>query len=342
MEFFNQKEEVLDIKLTQYGKRQLAKGKFAPTHYAFFDKDVLYNSEFANFSEQQNDTETRIKSETPRLKVQHNFIGVESNFHEMKEIIQNEKKFSYEHIVEALQDVENKYFALDSAVGTTKLRNEFKPAWEVKFYNENLSGSSGMLTGSGTPNINIPQLEVDVDFVTYMTNTPEQLNISAQSNFQSEELSSDQFELEGAPLEFEDGSAVILEQDFSLLGIDEKNTDFYNENFEIEVFMEETEVVDENQTKKKLTPLQFYPKDEKRSNELAAMGIYPSTNTNFVEYYFDILIDEDIPTGVLCKYVTEDDKKSLYVKQIFKCEDDVGMEEYANIYDDVDLGEPCE
>ena len=88
--------------------------------------------------------------------------------------------------------------------------------------------------------------------------------------------------------------------------------------------------------------MQFYPKDEKRSNELAAMGIYPSTNTNFVEYYFDILIDEDIPTGVLCKYVTEDDKKSLYVKQIFKCEDDVGMEEYANIYDDVDLGEPCE
>jgi hypothetical protein len=341
MEFFNQKEEVLDIKLTQHGKRQLAKGKFAPKYYAFFDKNILYNSEFAGFSEEQNDTETRIKSETPRLKVQHNFIGVESNFHEMKEIIQNEKKFSDEHIVEALQDVENKYFALDSAVGTTKLKSEYKPAWEVKFYNENLSGSSGMLTGSGTPNINIPQLEAEIEFVTYMTNKPEELNIPMQSVFLDPDDSSDQFELEGGPLEFEDGSAVILEQDFSLLGIDEKNTDFYNENFEIEVFMEETWQGWDG-PRSKLTPLQFYPRDQKRADELAEMGIFPDTNTNFVDYYFDLQVDEEIETGILCKYVTEDDKKSIYVKQIFKCNDDVEMEEYANVYEDADLGEPCE
>ena len=40
-----------------------------------------------------------------------------------------------------------------------------------------------------------------------------------------------------------------MEEDFLLLGVDEQNTNFLNENFEIEVFMEETEVVDKNQTK---------------------------------------------------------------------------------------------
>ena len=44
MNFFNQKDEVIDIELTQYGKRMLSLGKFKPAHYAFFDKDILYNA----------------------------------------------------------------------------------------------------------------------------------------------------------------------------------------------------------------------------------------------------------------------------------------------------------
>ena len=34
MQFFNQKEEVIDIQLTQFGKRLLSQGKFKPTYYA--------------------------------------------------------------------------------------------------------------------------------------------------------------------------------------------------------------------------------------------------------------------------------------------------------------------
>ena len=240
MEFFNQKEEVLDLKLTQYGKRLLASGEFSPLYYAFFDKDIVYNSEFAGFSEQQNDTETRIKNETPRIKVQHNFIGIETQFHEMKEIIKNEEQFSDKQIKEKLQDIENKYFALASAVGTTQLNNEYNAAWEVKFYNESLSGSSGMITGSATPYIKIPQLDSTITFKTYMTNNLGGINIEPDEVPGDPTLLDDQILLEAEPLEFEDGSGVILKQDFMLLGIDEKNTDFLNENFEIEVFMEET------------------------------------------------------------------------------------------------------
>lgn len=347
MEFFNQKEEVIDLKLTQYGKRLLAKGEFAPEYYAFFDKDILYNSEFAGFKETQNSTEPRLKDETPRLKVQHNFIGVETQFHEMKEIIKNEEKYTDVHIQEKLQDVEDKYFALDSAVGNTKIGSLYNPAWEVKFYNDHLSGSQGMLTGSSTPNIKIPQLSSEIEFVTYMAQDPTLLE-GVNENF-IPRGTSDQEMLEGSPLEMEDGSVIALHQDFSLLGIDEKNTDFLNENFEIEVFMEEAITGSLEQTGMfpdqqltKLIPLEFYPTEADEVDRLQEMGIYSDTNTNFVEYYFDILVDEEIATNILCHYVGEDDKKSIYVKQIFKCDDDEETDVYGDIYEQDDIGEPCE
>ena len=76
MKFFNRKEEVIDIQLTQDGKRLLSQGRWDPVYYAFFDDDVIYDGENAGVQENQNDAETRIK-ETPRTKVQYTFAGVD-------------------------------------------------------------------------------------------------------------------------------------------------------------------------------------------------------------------------------------------------------------------------
>ena len=46
MEFFNKKEEVIDIKLTQYGKYLLSQGKFKPVFYSFSDEEILYDSDY--------------------------------------------------------------------------------------------------------------------------------------------------------------------------------------------------------------------------------------------------------------------------------------------------------
>jgi hypothetical protein len=86
MEFFDRKEDVIDIELTQYGKHLLSLGKFKPAEYAFYDDDVLYDVKYSAISdednvdstqrttieEDQNKTKERIK-ETPRLIAQHNF-----------------------------------------------------------------------------------------------------------------------------------------------------------------------------------------------------------------------------------------------------------------------------
>ena len=78
MTFKNQKEEVIEIELTSYGKYLLSKGKFKPEYYAFFDDDVLYDAEYAGAAEEQNYAQTRILEETPRTRVQTVFSGIET------------------------------------------------------------------------------------------------------------------------------------------------------------------------------------------------------------------------------------------------------------------------
>ena len=48
MTFFNRKEEVIDIQLTQYGKYVLSKGRFKPDCYAFFDDDIIYDTAYGD------------------------------------------------------------------------------------------------------------------------------------------------------------------------------------------------------------------------------------------------------------------------------------------------------
>ena len=89
MEFFNRKEEVVDLQLTQYGKYLLSRGKFKPSAYAFFDDDVIYDATYGpNKNEHQNATEDRIK-ETPRIKCQSVFHGIETEVAKINEMVRS-------------------------------------------------------------------------------------------------------------------------------------------------------------------------------------------------------------------------------------------------------------
>ena len=79
MSFFNKKEDVIHIELTPLGKHYLSIGKLKPHSYKFFDDEVLYDSQAAGFTEDQNKTDSRILDETARLKTNGNNVGVESD-----------------------------------------------------------------------------------------------------------------------------------------------------------------------------------------------------------------------------------------------------------------------
>ena len=85
MKFFNKQEQVIDLQLTQYGKYLLSTGKFKPVFYAFFDDGILYDPEYAYGPQEQKDIQNRIKSETPTLGTQYNYVGVESEVRKVNE-----------------------------------------------------------------------------------------------------------------------------------------------------------------------------------------------------------------------------------------------------------------
>ena len=81
--FFDKKEEVINIELTQYGKHLLSRGKFRPHYYAFYDDDVLYDTQYAGYSENQNEAQLRILDHTPTMKPQGYRTGIEENIEEI-------------------------------------------------------------------------------------------------------------------------------------------------------------------------------------------------------------------------------------------------------------------
>lgn len=58
--FLNQKEEVLSVELTKYGKKLLAQGILKPEYYEFFDDTVIYDLNYADLSEIQNESQERL------------------------------------------------------------------------------------------------------------------------------------------------------------------------------------------------------------------------------------------------------------------------------------------
>jgi hypothetical protein len=347
MNFFNQKDEVIDIELTQYGKRMLSLGHFKPSHYAFYDKDILYNSECGIGAEDQNDAEARIKTGTPRLKPQYNFIGAETQFLEMRDIIQHGDKFTDKEKKEKLQDTENTFFAIDRAIDTTKLKAPYQPAWKMNFYSQNLTAASLMITGSSSAPKSIPQLDSTITYTTFVVTSLEASNLQPGSSLVA--LESGDFAVHGdlpitpyatgdeTHVVFDDDSAVVVKDDFLLVGIEEEHTNFLKDNFEIEVFKVEEYYPNKKYRsarikKEKLIPLKFNDEEDEPFQD----------DPSYVNYFFDILLDSDIPTNVLCSLVPEYTKKNLYLKDIFNCDDlEKTDSQYGDIYDDDELGEPC-
>ena len=67
VKFFDQKQEVIQIELTPYGKQVFSEGNFSPSYYAFYDTGILYDGAWGQITEIQNNIVDRIKDNTPRL-----------------------------------------------------------------------------------------------------------------------------------------------------------------------------------------------------------------------------------------------------------------------------------
>ena len=285
MEFFNRKEEVLDIQLTQYGKYLLSKGKLKPAMYAFFDDDILYDAEYAKIFEDQKEADPRIK-ETPRSKAQYVFTGREF---EKSKINASHCPTSIDaKAPEKFQMTADREYSLGLPLGTSELKSSKAPSWSLHFLRGALSGSTSHMTGSNRL-LAIPQLEVKVEYLISVHTAEEEQNADDDPHI--------------VTTAFDDGSHLSITRDNIVLKIEEENTPFTNDNFEIEVFEAK---IDENGLEQ-LIPIRFLSDQFNFEDDKCTVG-----------NYFNILVDDEI-------------------------EEDITITQAVDIYGlDPDAAEPCD
>ena len=135
-EFFNKKEEVLDIQLTQYGKYLLSQGKLDPKFYAFFDDDIIYDASYGDVVEDQNQTQVRI-FESPRMKAQYMFYGAETKIHEINRLMRSSSE-NYDDALK-IQNTPEKSLVMQYPLGSTDADKDKAPAWNLRSYGSNIS-----------------------------------------------------------------------------------------------------------------------------------------------------------------------------------------------------------
>lgn len=315
MAFFNKKEEVIDIQLTQYGKHLLSKGEFRPVSYAFFDDNILYDSTYAGLStEAQNSIEPRIQEDTPALKTQYIYYGAETEILRIANEIRGTNG-----AVPSMQPVADKHYALSAPLGTSALHTDKMPSWQIRYFAAELNDSIQYVTGAH-PTMKIPQLSSTVTYKTevYDRNSlPPDAAASGQGFGTSlnQGITSESEYIMQSDI-FQDGTYFVTRGDQLLIEIDEKNTDFFKENFDIEVFVvEEVDVTGSVRTpsmgskknkKEILRPLKF-PKivPEVVNGLLVRPDSTSSTELDADDagYYFEVNVDHEIAPETLCAII---------------------------------------
>jgi len=320
MTFFNLKEDVVDVELTQFGKHLLSRGKWKPSYYAFYDDDVIYDYEYAGYAEPQNAIQARITG-SARPKTQYCFSGIETEITRQMEIIQLNGSEKDRISIQATNDRE---YALSIPMGRSDIGDENFPAWAITCLNGSISGSVPVSTSSlGT----IPIVQVTGDDVIYKTEVKDKNEEEAQILQLGKTLNQigesspqvDPSDLILANKVYEDGSYVDIQEDFFLMEILEKNTLFEEENLEIEVFKYE---INKKTSQEVLVPLRFVKKKQLVVDDILVddddpeLNQYAELTPECVEYFFNIWVDEEIDPETLCKAVVERRNKGLYAPPI--------------------------
>ena len=335
MKFFNKKEQVIDLQLTQFGKRLLSKGKFKPYYYAFFDDGILYDSQYGGFSEPQNAAQSRIIKETPQIETQHVFAGIESNIKKSNEFIRStpEEKSEQPGVLETIdqgtffQSFEDKQYALSYMLGTSELTSDKMPAWKISFLHGEISGAvkTQYMSNCGNQILDIP--EITPKPITYKTQienipAPELAGYKPGAAGLGNVYGTDPAQIINI---FEVNSAILLE-------IEEENSQFQSENFDIEIYEikeEETPGVtlcDGATKREELIPLFFIKKPTMIENGIIKdtppptfQNLNMNLDSSYVEYYMNIQVDNEIGPDVICGK-TRDPGEGIYSQRVLSCD----------------------
>jgi hypothetical protein len=248
MAFINKKEEVIKLRLTQHGKYLLSTGKFRPDSYAFFDDDIIYDSRYGGITEHQNEAQDRIKDQA-RRDAQHVSMGIQTRYGiATEELAQGGEEFK--PFVGLPSDTENEKI-LGFPLTNMSLGSQEVPRFELNVFEseiENQEATYDMMDGA---RIRIPQLEFAPEHVLIRDG----MNVDPLVQDPGTLVDSETFQINpiASKIEFMDGSFLEHQPENIIFSLEEMNTEYLKENFEVEVF----EIVEEAGNQK-LIPIENY------------------------------------------------------------------------------------
>lgn len=327
MTFFNKKEDVIKIELTPYGRHLLSKGELKPDYYAFFDDDILYDSESGGFSENNSQIKTRILQETVSVRPPRCLESPEKliNVHERSE------EESYPHI-----DLNLNY--LTEPLGTSQTTSDYAPGWKSTFLKGQISGSVNIaVSGSrrdGDPDAQIkrsksndPSSEMvsgDIGSSQYLKQIPQiesVIEYKMQVRNINNSTTSDAQEPSPAILRstvYPDGTYIKILNEQILCQLLEINGFHFKDGLEMEVYIYEDESTEV------LRPLKFLPTTSTVKNDLLVENekiAEVSLDNSYVEYYINFRTDMDIPTKDVCEGLQYLKSQDVLVDVDIDCED---------------------
>ena len=295
MEFFNSKEEVIDIQLTQYGKFLYSKGKFKPTFYSFIDDDVLYDGDFASVTEHQSEIEPRIQEQTPRLKAQTVFQSTDSL----------NKLLTIEKINSNIET--NKYI---NTISNSDLGEQASPVWNVQSLFGSFDNIMTYYTSSNSEIVNIPQINCIIkaeDFVYYLQTSIDNAINSGRTDFTLHP--NFDFTLQNGGI-FPDQSVVDVKTKSLLMKIEEYNAQSIYDSFEVEVY----ETITNPDSSESFKQLKFATSNNIDNVEQQS-SVDIDIDENTVESYFTVNTDTNIGSDFVCTYILQDRSN---IDEIFK------------------------
>jgi len=349
MRFFNKKEDVIDLKLTQHGHYLLSKGTFKPVYYSFIDDNVIYDVGYTgqDAAENQKDTHKRITEESVYLKTQTVFDSVED---EMKDLVEKAKAtVNMEALSKGATHLEKMFNVetiprrneiLKNQIGKSSHNSIYAPAWDVKTLVSHITSSVDYLSSSYGYS-DIPQLNIDAIYKKRVSRIDDP---EVKERFNIKEYSDEKYYLMGGRTDtFQDRTIIEIFEENPILEILEHNSDMLLRNYDIEVFRVEevsgSGVGDmRDKEKQVLKPLNFIRKKREIVNNLLVdddkdydPNLVEVTPEN-VEYWFDITFDHKIDREALCSSIDKFNSKGYFVDRPIDCEE-YTRRQFMDIYD---------
>ena len=263
--FFNQKEEVINIELTPYGKEQFSKGVFSPAYYAFYDSSIIYDGEYANITETQNQITNRITNETPKMLPNTKFTSMSGSVYSL--ITADTKNSLAQNVSSSAPFIRT--------LGSSDPNSTFLPSWSIEV-------------------LDLSDVGFNEGILYKMDNTIPEMSATLFIDYEEEEI-------EGQ----DDGIYNLIGSDTIFLDVQELNTIFKsNGNFDIEVFkVGDKNIIsslgfinrDSQDSESLVGQVDPYVLSNTiNGNNDQIVQSFPILDDTYVEFYLDISVDSEI------------------------------------------------